>query len=65
MLKLHIAETQDFSPAVMATLQERFELTTGSLKREELRQKLQEVDIFWFRLAYKIDAEVLDESSRC
>ncbi len=65
MLKLHIAETQDFSLEVIDLLKEHFEVTTGSVKREKLKEKLQEIDIFWFRLAYQIDDDVIDESTRC
>ena len=65
MLKLHIAETQDFSLEVIDLLKEHFEVTTGSVKREKLKEKLQEIDIFWFRLAYQIDYDVVDESTRC
>jgi D-3-phosphoglycerate dehydrogenase len=64
-LKLHIAETEDFSKEVIALLQNHFEVTTGSIEKGKLKQKLQEVDVFWFRLAYQINAEVIDESSRC
>lgn len=65
MLKLHIAETQDFSLEVIDSLKEHFKVTTGSVKREKLKEKLQEIDIFWFRLAYQIDHDVIDESTRC
>lgn len=64
-LKLHLAETEDFSQKVLELLKEKFEVSTGSVKKEDLKDKLQEVDIFWFRLAYKLDHSVIDENIRC
>ncbi len=64
-MKLHIAETEDFSKEVIALLKKHFEVTTGSIEKRNLKQKLQEVDVFWFRLAYQINSEVVDEFTRC
>ncbi len=64
-LKLHIAETEDFSPKVMALLNQQFTVTTGSVNKDALKQKLAEVDIFWFRLAYRLDGSVIDENTCC
>lgn len=64
-LRLHIAETMDFSPLVMQRMEKKFELTTGSVVQEELMKILAEVDVFWFRLGYRIDEAVLNEDSRC
>jgi len=40
-------------------------LTTGSVDQNDLGKLLNTVDIFWFRLAYKINSTVLNENTRC
>lgn len=62
-LKLHIAETEDFSPKVMSKMAQHFDLSTGPV--QDLKTLLEEVDVFWFRLGYKIDASVLTSKSKC
>ena len=62
-LKLHIAETEDFSQEVLTDMGNVFDLSTGSV--DNIKSTLNEVDIFWFRLGYQIDKNVLDENSRC
>ncbi len=49
----------------MAMLKDRFDLSTGSVEKTNLKQKLQEVDVFWFRLGYQLNAEVIDKNTRC
>ena len=44
-------------------MDEYFELTTGP--SEDIQTLLEEVDIFWFRLGYKIDSNVLTDRTRC
>ncbi len=46
-------------------MREQFEVSIGFVEKKRLKQKLQEVDIFWFRLAYQVDDSVLDERTRC
>lgn len=44
----------------------QFELSTGSVENQQaLKTLLAQVDIFWFRLGYRIDKQVLDQTSRC
>ncbi len=62
-LKLYIAENEDFNVDVLFLLQEKFEVV--ELSNYPLEKILNEVDIFWFRLGYKIDSEVLNFKSRC
>lgn len=64
-LRLHLAETIDFSPKVFQLLIDNFELTTGEIDRDQLPKILGEVDIFWFRLNYKIDRESVPKLTRC
>lgn len=49
----------------MDLLAEQFDLSTGPVEKTDLKQKLQEVDIFWFRLAYKLNKDVIDNQTRC
>lgn len=63
-LTLYIAELSDFSAAVLSNLAVNFELVSFQ-PDASLKAILQNVDIFWFRLGYKINRDVLDESSRC
>ena len=62
-MRLHIAETEDFSKAVYDQMDEAFELTSGLVS--DLKNLLEEVDVFWFRLGYKLDAKVLTENTKC
>lgn len=41
----------------------QFELSTGPV--EDLKKTLQDVDVLWFRLGYKIDETVIDSSTKC
>lgn len=66
ILRLHLAETQDFSKTVFAKLKRHFTVSTGSVENKlALKKVLEEVDVFWFRLGYKIDNQVLSEASSC
>ena len=62
-MRLHIAETDDFSKEVYHQMAEVFELTSGPVS--DLKYLLEEVDVFWFRLGYKIDSSVLTEKTKC
>jgi len=44
-------------------MDQNFSLTSGPV--DDLKKLLEEVDIFWFRLGYKIDAAVLTSNTRC
>ncbi|MFZ1790756.1 MAG: D-isomer specific 2-hydroxyacid dehydrogenase family protein [Saprospiraceae bacterium] len=63
-LKICIAELDDFSKAVLSDVTKRFELLEME-PNEKLKDLLNRVDIFWFRLGYKIDKNVLDNQSKC
>lgn len=63
-LKIHIGEISDFNPAVLNKIKEQFNVTNFS-KEVPLKEILNEVDIFWFRLGFRIDHLVLDQNTRC
>lgn len=63
-LKICIAEQEDFSPSILTDIKTRYELVAMQ-PNENLKDILNRVDIFWFRLGYKIDGEVIDEKTKC
>lgn len=65
MVKILIAEPKDFSPEVITRLRQYAEVDVRAISPGEIRQALQDYDVFWFRLGWPIDEQVLDESSRC
>ncbi len=62
-MRLHIAEVEDFSNKVYNHMDSIFELSSGPV--DNLKTLLESVDIFWFRLGYKIDSSVLTANTRC
>lgn len=64
-LQLFLAETADFNPDILHQLSPWVEVTTGECNQETLSIVLQHCDIFWFRLAYKLDVTVLQAGIRC
>lgn len=63
-LKIFLAETSDFNPDVLNLIKDKFNVISFS-NETPLRNILNDVDIFWFRLGYKIDNNVLDKNSKC
>ena len=63
-LKLYIAERNDFSNEVFQELETRFEIIDFK-ENISIKEILKQVDIFWFRLAHKLDSTVLDKSTKC
>ena len=63
-LKLYIAERSDFSNEVFQELENRFEILDFK-ENISIKEILKQVDIFWFRLAHKLDSTVLDKSTKC
>ncbi|MBC6994150.1 NAD(P)-dependent oxidoreductase [Neolewinella lacunae] len=64
-MKILIAEPQDFSPSVVAWLRERAEVDLRAIGPEEVAEALRSYDVFWFRLAFHLDATVLRPGLRC
>lgn len=63
--RLLIAETKAFSPAVLALLQEQFDVDLVDIQATALKNAFEAYDVFWFRLGYRIGAGQLPESPRC
>jgi len=64
-LRLFIAEDKDFSPVVLQKLQQHFKVTIRKCGVSEVEKILEEYDIFWFRLGFKINEHVLKPGIRC
>ncbi len=64
-LKILIAEPMDFSPEVIKRLRKYAQVDVYAVEESDLEQVLQEYDVFWFRLGWKINRSVLNEKSRC
>lgn len=63
--RLLIAETKSFSPTALAVLREQFEVDLLDIQATAIKNALEEYDVFWFRLGYRIGSEQLPESPRC
>lgn len=60
-----IAEPRDFSRDVVEELRRHAEVTIGLPPQMTVSQALDACDVFWFRLAYRIDRSVLSTRPRC
>lgn len=63
--KLLVAETEDFNPNVLEELRRSFQVELRKCVQDDLKDILEEYDVFWFRLGFTIDETVLSEASRC
>ena len=63
-LKLRIAEGNDFSPKVLKYLKMYFEVDLAPCSENELPTIFNSYDIFWFRLGFLIDKELIRKSSK-
>ena len=65
MLKIRIAEIQNFSADVVTQLQQLGEVDVMETEKHELSQCLADYDVFWFRLKFKIEEQDFPEQVRC
>jgi len=65
ILKILIAEPMDFSQEVIERLREYAHVDVHAVEEADLEQVLNEYDVFWFRLGWKINKGVLNQNSRC
>ncbi len=63
--KLLIAEPDGFTPEALARLRQRFEVEQRAVDRGGLQAALRTYDALWFRLAHRIDAELLAGPLAC
>ncbi len=60
-----VAEPEGFSPAAAARLREVADVVLEQCSQEAVSDALSQCDVFWFRLAYELNAATLERSSRC
>lgn len=65
MLKVIVAETKDFSQETKSLLNANFDLTFKDITESELGRSLDDFDIFWFRLKFKLTATTISLAKRC
>lgn len=65
MLRIRIAEDQDFNSEVISYLREFAIVDVQGCEQNEVRQILQNYDVFWFRLGFRIGEDQLDDNIRC
>ncbi|MEM6700927.1 MAG: NAD(P)-dependent oxidoreductase [Bacteroidota bacterium] len=63
--KILIAEADDFSKEVIKKLENYAQVDMLNCTQSDLKYLLEEYDVFWFRLGFKIDETVLSENTRC
>jgi len=62
---VHIAETKDFSSEALVQLRSFTTVREEPISSQLLKKSLQNCDIFWFRLGFKVTADVFSEDTRC
>lgn len=65
MIRLLIAEGQDFSNSVLQKLRSHMEVDVGTCKQQDIKKILEEYDVFWFRLGFGIGEQQLSAATRC
>lgn len=63
--RILIAETQGFSPDVVALLQQFGEVDLIDIQRDTVKKAFSEYDVFWFRLGFSIGTLEIPENPRC
>jgi D-3-phosphoglycerate dehydrogenase len=63
--RILVAEPLDFSAEAVRVLQSAGEVTLASTDRHGLATALAEYDVVWFRLAHRIDRNLLERATRC
>lgn len=63
--KLRLAEADDFSQDVLARLKVHFEVISEPCEERDISEILNNFDVFWFRLKYQINEQVIPDSPRC
>ena len=64
-LKVIVAETKNFSSETISLLNENFDLTLEDISKDKLVYCFDNFDIFWFRLKFKLDKNLLEGANKC
>jgi len=65
MLKIRIAEIENFSSIVISELNKIAEVDVIETEKTQLTKCLEEYDVFWFRLKFKIEEKDFPKKCRC
>lgn len=65
MIKIRIAEIENFSPEVISQLRDVAIVDVIETDKEDLKKCLEEYDVFWFRLKFKIEKTDFPENIKC
>ena len=63
-MKICVAEVNDFSPLIRQKLAKLGELRFENLNHGDLREVFNTYQVFWFRLGFTIDAELINHPNR-
>jgi D-3-phosphoglycerate dehydrogenase / 2-oxoglutarate reductase len=64
-LVVHIAETKDFSPEVIRELKDLAYVIEKPIGANEVKEALENCDVFWFRLGFRISKNEITTKTRC
>ncbi len=64
-MRILIAETKDFSRETVILLNKTFEVDVRDIESEEVPLVLDQYDVFWFRLKYKLTSDIILNSNKC
>lgn len=62
---VHVGETEDFSSEALELLNTFSTVKMQNIAASEVRQALEDCDVFWFRLGFRITATELSGNLRC
>jgi len=65
MIKIRIAEIENFSTEVISQLREIASVDVIETEKKDLKKCLEEYDVFWFRLKFKIEESDFPENLKC
>jgi len=65
MIKIRIAEIENFSTEVISQLREIASVDIIETEKKDLKKCLEEYDVFWFRLKFKIEESDFPENLKC
>src|SRR5438105_3515891 len=64
-VRILIAEPRDFCASAVRVLEEVGTVDLRDCRHQDLADAFRDYDVVWFRLAHRIDAELLGEHPRC
>ncbi len=65
MVRILIAETENFSTEAIRTLGEFAEVTCEDIQEHQILDALNKYDVFWFRLKFQLDEAIINQSNQC